>query len=176
MHVVSVVLWCFEQCHVHMCSGKGKRGASSSRSGTLQTPARFTGGGGSISSRSKTPGTFKTPHTPATRKTPKTPFTSASVTPALDNACSVIVGMADWVLELNNNYWAKGVNNVHNHTSVTTACLRRGGTVLPCAFVSLWDFFICKHTLRNRMRQAQNACAESTNKGVAFVKSYLACK
>ena len=80
---------------VHMCSGKGKRRASSSGSGTLQTPARFTGGGGSISSRSKTPGTFKTPHTPATRKTPKTPFTSASMTPALDNACSVIVGMAD---------------------------------------------------------------------------------
>jgi hypothetical protein len=76
-------------------SGGAGLGASSSRSSSsvrAVTPGRFTGG--STSSRSKTPGTFKTPRTPSNRKTPRTtPFTSISMTPAQESACSVIVGM-----------------------------------------------------------------------------------
>ncbi|XP_070186875.1 mutS protein homolog 4-like [Littorina saxatilis] len=83
-------------------SGNAKAGTSSSRSSSIQTPARFTGG--SFSSRSKTPGTFKTPRTPGTfktprtpaaRRTPRTPYTSGSMTPAMDSASSVIVAIVE---------------------------------------------------------------------------------
>ncbi|XP_076454636.1 mutS protein homolog 4-like [Babylonia areolata] len=67
--------------------------ASSSRSSNLRTPARYTGG--SVSSRSKTPGTFKTPRTPAARRTPRTPFTSTSITSASDSIASVIVAIVE---------------------------------------------------------------------------------
>ncbi|KAL8565438.1 hypothetical protein ACOMHN_049415 [Nucella lapillus] len=76
-------------------SDSGRRracGSSSRSSSSLQTPARYTGG--SWSSKSKTPGTFKTLRTPAARKTPRTPYTATSIN-STENTCSVIVAIVE---------------------------------------------------------------------------------